>query len=565
MLKQRTSPKAAQSQLCAQGVPELLARLLAARGVQDRSEWVGNKSHLPDPYLLKGMSDAVALLVDAIDTQRRVLVVSDYDCDGATSCAVMVRALRAFGANVDFQVPNRLVHGYGLSDAIVQQISELDPKPSLLLTVDNGISSVSGVALAKQLGMDVLVTDHHLAPPVLPQAAAIVNPNQPGCTFPTKNIAGVGVAWFTMLALEQRLKELGRKPVESGFTAESLLPLVATGTVADVVQLDFINRTLVDIGLGMIRRNQCPVGLATLMAVAGANRSFLTCQDIGFQIGPRINAAGRIDDMRIGIECLTTDSHARASALSRQLNTLNVERKDIQQGVQDDALTQLLVNIPAESYTVAVKGDSWHEGVVGIVAGRIKELTHKPSFVLTLAEDGSIKGSGRSIPGFHLKHALDHISIEHPGLLVKYGGHAMAAGVTVSDVDLFIRVFEETVAREMDPLVRERVIEHDGELGLEHLTLDQVEQLELAVWGQGFPAPQFCQRLPIVEIEGMGQDEVKHTRLWLDAGEDERIAGVLWRVCPDDLDSSTPLLWQPSVNEHRGKRSVQVRAELIPG
>ncbi len=537
-----------------------MAQLLASRGISDKAQLHGESLADLIPFAeLKGCQDAANQLADAIVCGTRICVLSDYDADGATSCAVMLVGLRAFGADVEFCVPDRLVHGYGLTPAIAEIAGARTPKPELLLTVDNGISSVAGIERANVLGMQVLVTDHHLPGPALPPACGIVNPNQPGCTFPSKCIAGCGVAFYVMWALHEELKNRGSAAAQA-FDIHSLLPYVAIGTVADVVALDLNNRTLVRMGLDLIRQGHCSPGVEALIAISKKSRSRLSTTDIGFGVGPRINAAGRLSDMSLGIECLTTDSVARASELSLELSTLNEQRKDIQAEALGEAVRKLSAQVKPDSWAAVVYDPSWHEGVVGIVAGRLKEELHLPTIVMTRNEHGKVKGSARSIPGFHLKHALDEVARRCPTLMLAYGGHAMAAGMTVADFDLFAQTFEQVVRDLMDPAVRTQVILSDGELPFNELTIAGTRELELAIWGQGFLAPSFDQALTVVRAAGMSEN--KHSRLTLNDGQTNAQA-VAFNLAPELFDTLVHVVWKPSINEYKGESNLQLMVDKL--
>ena len=447
------------------GLHPVLARLYASRGVCMPDEIETGLARLVPPVALKGCEDAAALLADAIQNQRRMLVVADYDCDGATACAVAVRGLRMFGGRIEYLVPNRFEYGYGLTPEIVALAARsASGKPDLLITVDNGIASVDGVEAANALGIDVLVTDHHLPGDELPAARAIVNPNQPGCTFPSKCIAGVGVMFYVLLALRAELRRRGA--FNDAFPEprlDGLLDLVALGTVADVVKLDGNNRVLVAQGLQRIRKGKMQPGIAALFRAAARDARSASGFDLGFALGPRLNAAGRLSDMSLGIECLTTDDIGRAWDLAQQLDTMNRERREIEAGMQQQALEDLSAIDPDGATTITLFNPSWHQGVIGIVAGRLKEKFHRPSFTFALADDSgqTVKGSGRSIAGFHLRDALDLISKREPGLIVKFGGHAMAAGLTLAAADV-AALHRRVRSGRPRMAVRRRALAHGG-------------------------------------------------------------------------------------------------------
>jgi single-stranded-DNA-specific exonuclease len=487
----------AQHRLQEAGTHPLLAQLFAARGVKEADELELALPRLLPPKQLKGAEDAARVLADAIARGERLLIVADYDCDGATACAVGLRGLRAMGAAVSYLVPNRFTTGYGLSPAVVElALQHADGKPDWIVTVDNGIASVEGVARAREQGIRVLVTDHHLPGDTLPEAEVIVNPNQPGCDFPSKSIAGVGVMFYVLLALRSELRQRGVFDAASQPRLDALLDLVALGTVADVVRLDANNRLLVAQGLKRIRDGRMQPGVAALLQVAGREAARVNSADLGFALGPRINAAGRLADMTVGIECLATDDPARALQLAQLLDTFNRERRSIEDGIKAEALAMLEgLDLGAEGSAPAISlfAPNWHEGVIGIVAGRIKDREHRPTFVFAPAEDGTLRGSGRSIAGFHLRDALDLVSKREPGLLLRFGGHAMAAGCSLVDdgFERFRAAFAQVAAEWLAPAQLQRCIEVDGPLPAQWLLPEMASLLAAQVCGQGFAAPLF--------------------------------------------------------------------------
>ncbi|PXW26282.1 single-stranded-DNA-specific exonuclease RecJ [Paraburkholderia caballeronis] len=544
------------------GLHPVLARLYASRGVCRPDEIETALARLEPPAGLKGIDDAAALLADALERRLRLLVVADYDCDGATACAVAVRGLRMFGAQIDYLVPNRFEYGYGLTPEIVALAAQRPGgKPDLLITVDNGIASVEGVEAANALGIDVLVTDHHLPGDTLPAARAIVNPNQPGCTFPSKCLAGVGVMFYVLLALRAELRRRGAfgdalpEPRLDG-----LLDLVALGTVADVVKLDGNNRVLVAQGLQRIRNGRMQPGIAALFRAAGRDARSASGFDLGFALGPRLNAAGRLSDMSLGIECLTTDDVGRAWALAQQLDTMNRERREIEAGMQQQALADLASVDPAGSATITLFNESWHQGVIGIVAGRLKEKFHRPSFTFAPADDGGaiVKGSGRSIPGFHLRDALDLVSKREPGLIVRFGGHAMAAGMTLAaaDVPRFAAAFERIGREWLSDDALARTVETDGDLEDAYFTPQFVEMLDAAVWGQGFPAPVFAGEFDVAS-QALVKD--KHLKLQLLRGRQR--FNAIWFNHTDPLPARTTLAYRLTRDTWNGVSRVQLVVE----
>ncbi|MFM0740263.1 single-stranded-DNA-specific exonuclease RecJ [Paraburkholderia xenovorans] len=548
------------------GLHPVLARLYAARGVCMPDEIETGLARLVPPAGLKGCEDAAGLLADAILGKRRMLVVADYDCDGATACAVAVRGLRMFGGQIEYLVPNRFEYGYGLTPEIVALAAKSAAgKPDLLITVDNGIASVDGVAAANALGIDVLVTDHHLPGDELPAARAIVNPNQPGCTFPSKCIAGVGVMFYVLLALRAELRQRGAfNDTFPEPRLDGLLDLVALGTVADVVKLDGNNRVLVAQGLQRIRKGKLQPGIAALFRVAARDARNASGFDLGFALGPRLNAAGRLSDMSLGIECLTTDDIGRAWDLAQQLDTMNRERREIEAGMQQQALEDLSAVDPDGATTITLFNPSWHQGVIGIVAGRLKEKFHRPSFTFALADDSGqlVKGSGRSIAGFHLRDALDLISKREPGLIVKFGGHAMAAGLTLAaaDVPRFTAAFEAVGREWLSDDALSRTVETDGELEDAYFTPQFVEMLDAAVWGQGFPAPVFSGEFDIAS-QALVKD--KHLKLQLIRGR-QRFSAI-WFNHTDTLPARTTVAYRLASDTWNGVSRVQLIVEHAVG
>ncbi|MEW9580092.1 single-stranded-DNA-specific exonuclease RecJ [Paraburkholderia sp. DGU8] len=544
------------------GLHPVLARLYAARGVCLPDEIETGLARLVPPAALRGCEDAATLLADAIQRERRILVVADYDCDGATACAVAVRGLRMFGAHIDYLVPNRFEYGYGLTPEIVALAARgASGKPDLLITVDNGIASVDGVAAANALGIDVLVTDHHLPGDELPAARAIVNPNQPGCTFPSKCIAGVGVMFYVLLALRAELRRrnaFGDASPEPRL--DGLLDLVALGTVADVVKLDGNNRVLVAQGLQRIRKGRMQPGIAALFRAAARDARSASGFDLGFALGPRLNAAGRLSDMSLGIECLTTDDIGRAWELAQQLDAMNRERREIEAGMQQQALDDLSSIDPDGATTITLFNPGWHQGVIGIVAGRLKEKFHRPSFTFALADDSgqTVKGSGRSIAGFHLRDALDLISKREPNLIAKFGGHAMAAGLTLAaaDVPRFSAAFEAVGREWLSADALSRTVETDGELEDAYFTPQFVEMLDAAVWGQGFPAPVFSGEFDIAS-QALVKD--KHLKLQLVRGRQR--FNAIWFNHTDTLPARTTVAYRLASDTWNGVSRVQLIVE----
>ncbi len=547
------------------GVHPLLARLYAGRGVQDPHELDNGLTHLLPPSGMKGMDQAAKLLADAIAAQQHLCIVADYDCDGATACAVALRGLRLLGAaHVGFIVPDRVVDGYGLTPSISSRVKATGA--DVLITVDNGIASVEGVAQAQALGMQVLVTDHHLPGAQLPAADALVNPNQPGCSFASKSMAGVGVMFYVLLALRAELRSRGVFSKETEPKLDGLLPLVALGTVADVVRLDANNRRLVAQGLLRMRRGQLPTGLAALFRVAGRDATQASSQDMGFAIGPRINAAGRLSDMTLGIECLRTDDPGRGLQLAEQLDAINRERRTLEGDMREQALllAESLMDADDEPpAALCVYDEEFHEGVVGIVAARLKDLHYRPCCVFAASESEGqavLKGSGRSIPGFHLRDALDAVVKMHPGLLLRFGGHAMAAGCTLLEDDLatFEAALQHIAEQWLSPATLARSLETDGGLETAYLRADVVHALQQEVWGQGFAAPVFQDQVEVLNQRIVGE---KHLSLKLRLHGQE-VDGI-WFGRTDSLPGKALLAYRLDINTWQGRDKLQLQIESM--
>ena len=534
----------------------VLARVYAGRNIRSAAELDYGLGGLIAPAALKGIDAAAALLADSIQQGKRLLIIADYDADGATACAVGVRALRMFGANVDYLVPDRFKLGYGLTPELVDLASM--KKPDLLITVDNGIASVDGVARARALGIATLITDHHLPGPRLPDAECIVNPNQPGCAFPSKALAGVGVMFYVMLALRAELRRRGAfKDQEPNLAA--LTDLVALGTIADVVPLDANNRNLVSQGLKRIRAGRGAPGIAALLRAAGRALAEASSFDLGFVAGPRLNAAGRLADMSLGIECLITDDEARAANIAQQLDRLNRERRNIEAEMLQQA-ARILDSIGASERNTFFHAD-WHQGVVGIVASRLKDRLHRPVICFARAEENGalvLRGSGRSIPGLHLRDALDAVSKRAPGLIRRFGGHAMAAGLSIAadDYERFAGEFERTVDELLPAEARLRVVETDGALDAMHFSLEVARLLDSGIWGQGFPQPLFCDTFAVENQRIVGE---RHLKLWLVKGG-RRIEAMRFGAV-DPLPAQVRAAYRLSVNEFNGLKNIQLNVE----
>ena len=552
----RRVPTRAAMTLAQDGVHPLLARLYAARGIATSGELDHRLSALLPPATLTHADAAASLLADTIAAGRRILIVADYDCDGATACAVGLRALRRLGAAVDYLVPNRFTTGYGLSPEVVQLAHER--RPDLIVTVDNGIASVEGVAEARRLGIATLVTDHHLPGPELPAAEVIVNPNQPGCAFPSKAMAGVGVMFYVVLALRAELRRRGAFASAEEPNFADLLDLVALGTIADVVPLDQNNRILVAQGLARIRANRMQPGLRALLGIAGRDPAATGTFDLGFVAGPRINAAGRLADMALGIEGLTTDDPARALNIAQQLDTINRERRVIEADMRDTA-DILLEELDAEQRaSITLFDPDWHQGVIGILAGRVKEKLHRPTFAFACGGDGLAKGSGRSIAGLHLRDALDLVAKRRPGLLLRFGGHAAAAGVTLAEDDIseFEVLFEAVCRERLGPAELQRTVETDGELEAGYRSLDTARLLRQEVWGQALPAPLFAD---VFTVENQRLLKDRHLKLTLRQGS-QRFDAIRFNHA-EAAPASIRAAYRLDSNEWNGQSNLQLMVE----
>ena len=558
-IQQRQFDEKIVTELVAQGTNPLLARLYAARGVIAKSELEASLSGIIPPEQLTNSGEMAKLLANAIAQNKKLLVIGDYDADGATATAVAVKGLRSMGANVDFLVPNRFEYGYGLTPEIVALASTL--KPDILITVDNGIASVDGVAAANCLGLQVLVTDHHLPADTTPAAACIVNPNQHGCTFKSKNLAGVGVMFYVLLALRAELRKRGAfaKKTEHSLaepTLTELLDLVALGTVADLVKLDANNRILVEQGLRRIRAGAGCAGITALLKVAGKSPEKVTAQDFGFAVGPRLNAAGRLDDMRLGIACLLAETEADALQKAQTLHELNMERRNIEADMQDSALIALENIDVAENYSLSIYNADYHQGVIGILASRLKEKYHRPTLVFADAGDNIIKGSGRSIANFHLRDALDLVTKRHPNLIIKFGGHAMAAGLSIKqgDFDSFQSAFEAVTRELLTDADLQAVIETDGSLNANEMSLQTAQILASQAWGQGFAAPLFCDEFKVINQRIVGE---KHLKLILE--KDKKRFDAIYFNCTDISDGIVQVVYALDVNEYKGLQTLQLQ------
>ena len=560
-ITQRPYPIETAQQLAESGVAPLLARIYAARGIADAAQLDTDIKRLLPFALLKNAEQMAILLADAIADKKKILIVADYDADGATACAVAVRGLSALGARVDFIVPNRFEYGYGLTPEIVQLATK--SAPDILLTVDNGIASVEGVAEANRLGMQVLVTDHHLPGDALPDALCIVNPNQPGCAFPSKHLAGVGVMFYVLMALRAEMRKRGAFAGQTEPNLGNLLDLVALGTVADVVRLDDNNRILVQQGLQRIRAGRSCAGIQALLRVARRQAAQASSYELGFIVGPRLNAAGRLEDMGLGIRCLLTDDATEANEIAARLDALNRERRSIEADMQESALATLDNFDPADSFSLSLFNEDWHQGVIGILASRLKDRFHRPVIAFARSQTGELKGSGRSIAGLHLRDALDLVSKRHPHLIQKFGGHAMAAGLSIREEHLseFRQAFESTSQELLDAESLVKTIATDGQLETPEFTLSIARDLQRQVWGQGFPEPLFEGDFKVQTQRIVGEKHLKLT-LRLCSGQAlssparsfDAIRFFSAEPAPDNIHA----VYSLGVNEYNGSESLQL-------
>ena len=541
-----------------EGFSEPLARVLAARGIESGDDLKPDWRAMLPPLSLMGTTAAARILADAIEAGKRIMVIADYDCDGATACAVALLGLREMGATVDYLVPDRFVYGYGLTPEIVELAAS--KKADLILTVDNGMASIDGVEKAKALGIDVIITDHHLPAEKLPAAACIVNPNTPGCDFPSKNLAGVGVMFYVLMALRAEFRARGRFDVANQPRLDALVDLVALGTVADVVKLDRNNRILVQQGLAKVRRGHTHPGLRALFEIAGRPSAQARVRDFGFVIAPRINAAGRLDLMTAGIECLISRTDDEAQHYAKILNDYNRQRRELELDMQWDAAMLLNQIDVTKRHTLALFEPTWHQGIVGLVASRVKESKHRPTIAFANAADGEMKGSGRSIEGVHLRDMLDLVTKKAPGIIKKFGGHAMAAGLTIDahHFDDFSRAFESVVTENCDEEVFERHVYVDGDLAARDITPALVDAINGQIWGQGFLPPLFAN-----EFKVLHQTVLKggHLKLMLEM-QGARFSGIFFRRAAQVPDVAR-LAYRPEINEWMGQKSIQLVIEQV--
>lgn len=554
----RTYDPHAAERLARAGFLPPIARALAARGISEASDLEQEWQGMIPPAMLEGTREAAERLAAAREKGEHVTIVADYDCDGATACTVGLRGFQMLGISASYFVPDRVVHGYGLTPNVVDIVAARDPKPSLIVTVDNGISSVPAVDRARELGIDVIVTDHHLPGPELPRAVSIVNPNRADSVFPSKNLAGVGVIYYVLLALRALLRERGVYDAKTQPRLDQLVDFVALGTVADVVKLDKNNRILVSQGLKRIRSGRTHAGLEALFAIAGKDTHTAGVRDFGFAVAPRINAAGRLGTMESGIECLLSDDPSRALAFADNLNSINAERRELEVEMQQAAEAALEAVDLDHRATFSLYNPDFNEGVVGLVAARLKERIHRPVIAFAPTENHELKGSGRSIPGIHLRDMIDLVSKALPGVVIRFGGHAMAAGLSIRPENLkeFQEAFEEVVRTHCDASVFERVVLTDGGLAPDEITENLCTEIDRQIWGQGFEAPLFANEFTV-----LNQTLLKDAHLKLQLGlGGQRFEGIFFRH-REPLPMQAKIAYRPAINEYRGRRTVQLVAE----
>ncbi len=568
IIRQRQGNPLAEATLTQGGVHPVLARVFAARGVRSRDELNDSLEALAHPNEMANLAQAAAWLGEMILANKKILIVADYDADGATACAVAIRGLRRFGARVDFLVPDRFTFGYGLTPALIDHAVKLNLQEpiDLIITVDNGISSIAGVAHAKSLGVEVLVTDHHLPGQQLPDTL-IVNPNLPQCEFPSKNLAGVGVMFYLLMALRAWFRDQSKWPAEQLPRLDDLLPIVALGTVADVVKLDANNRRLIAQGLRRLRKGNSFAGLNALFQVCNLEVRQANAKHFGFMIGPRINAAGRLSDMSIGIRCLLEDDPQTAVEIASELDRLNRERREIEAEASETAATQAIeifenTNQASQNqWSLVLHHPDWHQGVIGLIAGRLKERFYRPTIVLAQDSDSAwLKGSGRSIPGVHLRDVLERIDTQHPGLMRAFGGHAMAAGLTLARDHLakFTELFEATVRQFASPEDLQQTLEVDGPLSNEFMRIDVAQMLSDQVWGQGFPAPVFLNEFEVLGQRRLKEQHIKLTLRLIDGSPKQAPIEAIWFNAEKDLGPRATLAYRLAINDWQGRSSVQL-------
>ena len=554
------------------GIPPILAKIWASRGIESIAELSLELKNLIPPQHLSNCTATASFLADALANKKNILIVADYDCDGATACAVGILGLEELGkqyhTKIHFLVPNRFKMGYGLTPEVVDLAASVEPKPDILITVDNGIASVAGVARANALGMQVIVTDHHLPAEEVPQAELIINPNQRNCEFPSKSLAGVGVIFYVLLALRAELRKRNVFTLENQPKIEKLLDLVALGTVADVAQLDRNNRILVAAGIRRMRNDQMHLGIQALFEVSGRDSKKCNTFDLGFGLGPRLNAAGRLADMSLGIRCLISKTIEEARAIAKELDIMNRERREIESSMQETALLNLSEIKVQVNACLCLYDASWHQGVIGILASRLKEKYHRPVIIFAPGEEVSatgdmiLKGSGRSITGFHLRDAIDYISKQYPNMILKFGGHAMAAGLSIekNQLEHFQRAFEAISSMWLDEDALHRILVHDGELPIDQIHPQFAEELSNEIWGQGFPEPVFTGKFKVMKQTILKEKHLKLELQPLEGKSNGTILGI-WFGHADPLPSQTQLVYRLLVDHYLGYPRAQVHIE----
>jgi single-stranded-DNA-specific exonuclease len=576
-IKERPINQEVLEHLIENEISPVMAKLWASRGIQHASELSLQISQLIPPNDLKGCQEAAQYLAQALAENRKIVIVADYDCDGATACAVGILGLeelgQSFNSQIDFIVPNRFTMGYGLTPEVVELAANRNPRPEIIITVDNGIASIDGVAYANRLGIDVIVTDHHLPADELPKAKHIVNPNQPGCTFSSKALAGVGVMFYLLLAVRAELRDYYQL-----FTKQTqpqllqLLDLVALGTVADVAQLDRNNRILVSARLKRIRQGLMSPGIEALFHIAGKSPGEANTFDLGFSLGPRLNAAGRLADMTLGIQCLLSKDLSQAKRLAHELDQMNRERRSIENEMKVSAQTTMAQLSVEGRHALTLFEPSWHQGVIGILASRLKDEYHRPVIVFALAEEkmpdgkGILKGSGRSITGFHMRDALDWISKKYPQMILKFGGHAMAAGLSIPEEDLasFEQAFAKIALQWIEPDALNRTIMHDGTLPIAQMNQQFAEQLSTAIWGQGFPEPVFVGRFEVIKQTTLKGRHLKVELIPIENGssnQDSQSISGIWFGHSENLPPQTYLAYRLLVDHYLNYPRLQIHIE----
>lgn len=530
------------------------SKLFANRTTDPRK--TNSLASILDPNTMKGLTKAADIIVESIDKRRRIVVIADYDADGATGCAIALTGLSMFGANVNYIVPNRFSEGYGLSPQVVERALEL--KPDIFLTVDNGIASHAGIIAAGNYGIPVVVTDHHMPADTLPDALAIVNPNQPGCEFQSKNLAGCGVMFYLMIAIRAKYRSISDP--RGSVDLRKLLDILAIGTVADLVKLDFNNRVLVQAGLQRIRQGMARAGVEKLFNVTKTHPSKASSDHLGFYIGPRINAAGRMDDASVGIACLSTPDDGLAIRLAESLHATNSDRRTVQKNIEEEALNSLPKTVSDEQCSICIFDKQWHEGVIGVVASRLKEKFYRPSIVLTQVDESTAKGSGRSIPGFNLRDAIDLIDKQNPGLIKKFGGHPMAAGLTIdiNGVERFKIAFESIAKKLLSPSDLKQIIEHDGVITSDLINVRNAELIESNVWGQAFPTPSFVIEQPKI----LKQRILNEAHLKLELQIQDQKIDAIWFGKATEVTQGQSLLGSLKVNEYQGNVKPQFTIQM---